>query len=120
MVGPYSVAHLKLTLKLEELGFVFGFGERLRIYLANTLEDPAKEPNSSLFDIAISDETKNAFEIRNSKDMLVVMGNPPYSQNFSNKNPWIESQMKTYKKAVAHEKNIQPLRTCLKFIELIS
>ena len=40
LVAPYTIAHLKLSLFLQEHGW--HAGERLRIYLTNTLENPAE------------------------------------------------------------------------------
>ena len=37
MMAPYTVAHLKLALQLQQQGFSFAPGERLHVYLTNTL-----------------------------------------------------------------------------------
>src|SRR5690606_8511282 len=42
MMAPYSVAHLKIGLKLKELGYKFESFERLKLYLTNALQ-PAHE-----------------------------------------------------------------------------
>ncbi|MGL4504017.1 MAG: type ISP restriction/modification enzyme, partial [Planktothrix sp.] len=39
LMAPYTVAHMKLGLQLQELGYDFNSDERLRIYLTNTLEE---------------------------------------------------------------------------------
>ena len=41
LVAPYSIAHLKLGLRLADTGFEFEKDERLNIFLTNTLEEPA-------------------------------------------------------------------------------
>ncbi len=38
MMAPYSMAHLKIGLKLYETGYHFGSDERVRVYLTNALE----------------------------------------------------------------------------------
>ena len=42
MMAPYTIAHMKLGLKLKETGYEFGSDERLRVYLTNALQ-PAHE-----------------------------------------------------------------------------
>jgi len=39
LMAPYTVAHLKVGLLLQELGYTFASNERLGIYLTNTLAD---------------------------------------------------------------------------------
>ncbi|MFN4875125.1 MAG: N-6 DNA methylase, partial [Aphanizomenon sp.] len=39
LMAPYTVAHIKLVLQLQELGYDFSSEERLRIYLTNTLQE---------------------------------------------------------------------------------
>jgi hypothetical protein len=38
MMAPYTVAHLKLAMELGYLGFHFGDGDRLNVFLTNTLD----------------------------------------------------------------------------------
>jgi hypothetical protein len=40
MMAPYTVCHLKLGLLLSRSGFEFAEGERLGVYLTNSLEEP--------------------------------------------------------------------------------
>lgn len=111
MIAPYTVAHLKLTLLLKTLGFDFEMtkhdndpdNDRFKIYLANTLDDPSKEPNNLFGFSHISEESKKAKAVKNQRDIIAIMGNPPYSG--SSQNPsregknltWIGSQIETYK-----------------------
>ncbi len=112
MIAPYTVAHFKLTLLLKTFGFDFSnnFNDnllnnnRLKIYLANTLDDPSKEPNSLFGFDHISLEGKLAKNVKNQKDIIAIIGNPPYSG--SSQNPsrdesknltWIGSQIESYK-----------------------
>lgn len=39
LMAPYTVAHMKLGLQLQETGYDFSSEERLRIYLTNTLQE---------------------------------------------------------------------------------
>lgn len=113
MIAPYTVAHLKLTLLLKTLGFDFEMtkndsdsdNDRFKVYLANTLDDPNKEPNSLFGFSHISEESKKAKAVKNQKDIIAIIGNPPYS--VSSQNPsrdesrknltWIGSKIESYK-----------------------
>ncbi|KKR25994.1 MAG: Adenine specific DNA methyltransferase [Microgenomates group bacterium GW2011_GWC1_39_7] len=91
MMSPYTIAHLKISLKLQETGFKY-FNEtksgktRLGVYLTNSLEDAAKQQNLLAFDFgaAIAEEAKKAAVIKNDTPIMVVIGNPPYSGESSN------------------------------------
>lgn len=121
LVAPYAVAHLKLTLLLEELGFNFAMtkgdddpdNDRVKVYLANTLDDPNKTAIQGdilkLAYKAIPEESEKARKVKKEAPVLVIIGNPPYSVSSSNSGDWINNLMKTYKTAVKSEKNIQPL-----------
>ena len=80
LVGPYSVAHLRITQALESMGATIN--DRLNIYLADTLESPhAKPPGGlTLTYKALTEEHEAARRIKNSGDVLVCLGNPPYDR----------------------------------------
>ena len=84
LMAPYAIAHLKLSLELEATGYVFKPDERLGIYLTNTLEEAAKK-SDRLVARAISDEADQAAEIKNKDEIMVVLGNPPYSGHSANR-----------------------------------
>jgi predicted helicase len=85
LMAPYSIAHLKLALELEETkGFKFKDGERLGIYLTNTLEKAAKK-SELLVAQAISKEADDAAHVKADKPILVILGNPPYSGHSANR-----------------------------------
>ena len=91
LVGPYAVAHLRLTQALEgainDAKATAGepeeqLGKRLNIYLADTLESPNKAPPGGL-DLthkALTNEHEAAREVKNGGDILVCLGNPPYDR----------------------------------------
>ena len=90
LVAPYSVAHLKLGLLLEETGYKFASDERLRIYLNNTLDFVAlKEDRADHFSAFINNEATAAREIQQDKPVMVILGNPPYSGHSANTGKWI-------------------------------
>ncbi len=88
MMAPYTIAHLKISMKLAETGFtIFNKGKRLGIYLTNSLEEKATQ--ADLFSLgieqSIAEESKEASVIKNETPIMVVIGNPPYSAISSNK-----------------------------------
>ncbi len=92
MVAPYAIAHLKLTLELERLGFNFSMtqddsdkeNDRLKIFLANTLDDPNKPPQSLFGFESITEESEKARLVKKDEPILVITGNPPYSGTSEN------------------------------------
>lgn len=96
LVAPYSVAHLKLSLLLEETGYQFNSNERLQIFLTNTLEEAfsLKEIDQSPFTHWINEEARGAKGIKQENPVMVVLGNPPYSGHSANKGKWIENLLR--------------------------
>ena len=84
LMAPYAVAHLKLGLLLNEVGYEFGKHERLGVYLTNTLEQAAAVSEQAPLGLAgyLSEEGIEANTIKNKKPIMVVLGNPPYSLDF--------------------------------------
>lgn len=81
MMGPYTIAHLKLGMAFERTGFKH-FNRRLGIYLTNALEDPTDQ--ESMFAglgvaESIAKESEEASKIKRDLPVMVVIGNPPYS-----------------------------------------
>ncbi|MFH1108544.1 MAG: type ISP restriction/modification enzyme [Planctomycetota bacterium] len=89
MIAPYAVAHMKLGWLLKETGYTFPKGDRLRIYLTNTLEE-AETVSGPLLALAgeIAREANAASEVKTDHPIMVIMGNPPYSGHSANKNEW--------------------------------
>lgn len=101
MMAPYVICHLKTSIKLAETGVKTSFGankgegDRLNVYLTNTLENTAAEAAPMLFqETEIVKEAKMAGKIKNDKPVMVVIGNPPYSGESKNKGKWITELMK--------------------------
>jgi len=106
MMAPYTIAHLKLSLAFKKTKFTI-FNRRLGIYLTNSLENGiAQEGLFSGFGFAesIAQESKDASKVKNETPIMVVIGNPPYSVNSSNKGEWIQEQIKVYKKGLGERK----------------
>lgn len=94
LIAPYTIAHLKLSQFLAEQGRPLRDGERLQVFLTNTLEPV--EPQRNLLLPAISDEVEAAQDVKN-KPILVILGNPPYSGHSKNKGAWISRAIDGYK-----------------------
>lgn len=95
LMAPYSVAHLKLGIQLQETGYRFQGTQRLGVYLTNTLEEAAKKSQQLLFEW-VSEEANSAATLKRDKPIMVVLGNPPYSGNSMNKGEWITNLLRGY------------------------
>ena len=89
LMAPYAVAHMKLGLKLAELGYGFETEERLRVYLTNTLEEAFQIPPAEGEESWIWDEANAANRVKEEAPVMGVMGNPPYSGHSANNGEWI-------------------------------
>ncbi|MCY7393800.1 MAG: N-6 DNA methylase, partial [Leptolyngbyaceae cyanobacterium CAN_BIN12] len=95
LMAPYSIAHLKLGLFLEETGYKFDSKRRLEIYLTNALEiSPITE---NLLGGFIGEEAGKAAQLKQDSPIMVVIGNPPYSVTSENSGDWIGNLLKDYK-----------------------
>ena len=95
LLAPYAVAHLKLAYFLEDIGHELHEGERLRVYMTNTLEQ--MDPQTDYLLPAMAEEGEEAREIK-EKNLLVITGNPPYAGHSMNKSPQIRKIIEAYKK----------------------
>jgi predicted helicase len=115
LMAPYAIAHLKLGLLLQETGYTFGSDQRLGVYLTNTLEEAARK-SEHLIANWISEEANAAAKIKRDDPIVVVLGNPPYS-NFGqmNRGEWILRLLRDYKKDL-HETKLNLDDDFIKFI----
>ena len=96
LMAPYTVAHMNLSLQLKEADYAFKEGERLGIYLTNSLEEATKEKYKTPFAPFIEEEASQASAIKRDKPIMVVLGNPPYSYDSANKGKWISKLIRDY------------------------
>ncbi|MEO0044372.1 MAG: hypothetical protein RL329_3820, partial [Bacteroidota bacterium] len=80
-----------------ETGFKPTKQQRLGIYLTNSLEEHHPD-TGTLFANWLSTEANEANHLKRDSPVMVVMGNPPYSGESSNKGEWISALMEDYKK----------------------
>lgn len=95
LMAPYAIAHLKLGLQLQDLGYQFTGKQRLGIYLTNTLDEALKK-SEVLFGHFVAQEANEASAIKRDTPVMVVLGNPPYSGHSANKSKWIDSLVRDY------------------------
>lgn len=97
LMASYAMAHLKLDLILKETGYQSTNNDRLKIYLTNSLEEPHPD-TGTLFATWLSQEAEEANKVKRDCPVMVVLGNPPYSGESSNKGQWITDLIEVYKK----------------------
>ncbi|KOR31143.1 hypothetical protein TI04_02385 [Achromatium sp. WMS2] len=78
LMAPYTIAHMKLGLLLQETGYKFDSDQRLQIFLTNSLEEPHTRETSFL-NQWLSQEANAAVLIKDNLSIMVVLGNPPYA-----------------------------------------
>ncbi len=98
LVVPYIICHLRIHEYLESFGFHYkgDIKERAEIYLTNTLENNTNILLTNYFD-DIDKEAQLAHNVKNNENILVIMGNPPYSGVSSNNGEWISNLIDSYK-----------------------
>lgn len=91
MMAPYTVAHMKLGLKLHQTGYRFQQESRLRVFLTNALDKPVKMQEVLMKADYLSREANEAAVVKMSRPIMVVIGNPPYSGHSANQvaDDWI-------------------------------
>ncbi|ENF1745165.1 N-6 DNA methylase [Campylobacter upsaliensis] len=106
---PYIVARLKLGQILRKSGFKDFSEADFQIYLNNTL-DLEKNANFDMFMplVNLDQEWQKARDVKHDKNLLVILGNPPYNAKSKNKGKEILKLLKIYKENL-NETNIQPL-----------
>ncbi len=94
LMAPYTVAHLKLALKLQSTGYDLARDERLRVYLTNTLDEPHVGAGLPLFARWLAEEANVAGDIKKDSPVMVILGNPPYSGNSQHSGAWLRELMR--------------------------
>ena len=96
MMAPYAVAHMKLGLKLQQTGYKFDSGERLHVYLTNTLEEAVEQHERLALVGFLSKESGEAARVKRRVPVTVVLGNLPYAYESSNTGEWISELVRDY------------------------
>jgi predicted helicase len=127
LMAPYAMAHLKLGMQLaghdltpaqrEKWAYDFSGDDRLGVYLTNTLEEAERHAQIEFgFLRTLTEEANATVRIKRELPIMVVMGNPPYS-NFGRMNTgkWILALLDGYKKDL-HERKLNLDDDFIKFI----
>ena len=125
LVASYTIAHLKLSLFLQDKGWNPTDVERLCIYLTNTLEK-AQEKETIPFAGFIAEEANAAVKVKKETPILAIIGNPPWPRKSANPSrdergrlTFIGNLIEDYKKVDGkpYDDNFQPLQAdYVKFI----
>ncbi len=96
LMAPYTVAHMKLGLQLQEMGYQFNSDERLGIFLTNSLEDAFEKGSTPTLPFAewLVNEGQAASRVKQESPVMVIIGNPPYSGHSANVGEWITHLLK--------------------------
>jgi hypothetical protein len=115
LMAPYAVAHFKLGLELsgrhlpelwrDTWAYHFQGNERINIFLTNTLEGIEHVTHEAGPLAALTKEANEASAVKRHRPVLVVLGNPPYS-NFGrqNRNDFILGLLDDYKRGLKEKK----------------
>lgn len=115
LMAPYAVAHFKIGLELsgrhlpelwrDTWAYQFHPNERVNIYLTNTLEGIEHVTHQAGPLAALTKEANEASAVKRTRPVLVVLGNPPYS-NFGrqNRNDFILGLLDDYKRGLKEKK----------------
>ena len=102
LMAPYAICHLKLAIEIggEEGAFAMPEGERLNVFLTNSLEEAHEGATGPLFAAEIAREAREADAVKRDRPVMVVLGNPPYSGHSANKGKWIRDLIGAYKQGI--------------------
>jgi predicted helicase len=85
MIASYIISHLKLSQFLKEQGYNIASknNKRIGVYLTNTLENN-QNIQTNFFAKELAEEAKKAKEIKEDKQIIAIIGNPPYNVSSQN------------------------------------
>ncbi len=85
MIASYIISHLKLSQFLKEQGYNIASknNKRIGVYLTNTLENN-ENIQTNFFAKELAEEAKKAKEIKEDKQIIAIIGNPPYNVSSQN------------------------------------
>lgn len=106
LMAPYIIGHLRMGLLFEELKIPLKEGERFPLYLTNSLDFSEVHHSSFPFIADLAEEAEEAKKVK-EKDILVILGNPPYTSEKKEKgslSEWIQEKLQDYAKGLGVEK----------------
>ena len=102
LMAPYAISHLKLALETggEPAQFTMPEGQRLNVFLTNSLEEAHEAVTGPMFAAEIAREAREADAVKRDRPVMVVIGNPPYSGHSANSGRWITDLNADYKRGI--------------------
>ena len=98
LMAPYAICHLKLGLEITGNSNQPALppGQRLNVFLTNTLEGPHQPTDGQklLMLNAVAEESASADVVKRDHHVMVILGNPPYSGHSANKGKWISNLLR--------------------------
>ena len=78
LMAPYAICHLKLAMEIggDDGAFSLPAGERLNVFLTNSLEEAHEAISQPLFGAEIAREAREADAVKRDHPVMVVIGNP--------------------------------------------
>jgi len=105
MMSPYVLGHIKASLIFDENNYKLGQYERFNLFLTNTLDlNNLPHMDLPLFS-DLSEESRQANDIKKNKKVMVIVGNPPYSAASTNKGDWILEKINEYRQIEGEKLN---------------
>lgn len=83
-LAHYTLAHIKMSLQLEESGYLFASNQRLNVFLTNPLNPPPAVNTSDALAALLQDEQRQATAV---KHVTVLLGSALGTESFSDE--WI-------------------------------
>lgn len=105
LMAPYIIGHLRMSLLFEALKIPLEDGERFPLYLTNSLDFSEVHHSSFPFIADLAKEAEEAKKVK-EKDILVILGNPPYTSEKKEKgslSEWIQEKVQDYTKGLGVE-----------------
>lgn len=106
LMAPYIIGHLRIGLLFEELKIPLKKSERFPLYLTNSLDFSEVHHGSFPFIADLAQEAEEAKKVK-EKDILVILGNPPYTSEKKEEgslSEWIQEKLQDYTKGLGVEK----------------
>ena len=96
LMAPYAICHLKLAIEIggEQGAFAMPEGERLNVFLTNSLEEAHEGATGPMFAAEIAREAREADAVKRDHPVMVVIGNPPYSGHSANRGEYIRNLLR--------------------------
>ena len=96
LMAPYAIAHFNLAIAIgaDPRQFMMPQGDRLNVFLTNSLEEAHETVGGPSFAAEIARERREADAVKRDHPVMVVIGNPPYSGHSANKGAWIRDLLR--------------------------